>query len=76
MNLKNYQNIIVDSNMTRIMKGRIGQKTSHAFLVSELVKQIELFQVQPPLIKERAEALIEKGIIKRLDDPNFYEYIS
>ncbi len=76
-NLKNYQNIIVDSNLTRIMKGRIGQKTTHIFLINEVAKQIELFQAQPALIKERIEALIEKEIIKRDDnDRNCYVYVS
>lgn len=76
-NLKNYQNIIVDSNVTRIMKGRIGQKTTHLFLINEVAKQIELFQAQPGLIKERIEALIDKGIIKRDEsDRTCYTYIS
>ena len=59
------------------MKGRIGQKTSHALLVNEVSKQIEMFQAQPPQIKERIEALIEKQIIKRDDkDRNGYEYVA
>lgn len=63
--------------VTRIMKGRIGKKTDHAFLVHETFKQIELFQAQPSMIKERIESLIEKNILKRSDkDSNIYEYIS
>jgi hypothetical protein len=59
------------------MKGRIGQKTSHTFLVTEVAKQIEMFQAQPPQIKERIEALIDKQIIKRNDgDRNCYEYVA
>ena len=59
------------------MKGRIGQKTTHQTLVTEVAKQIELFQAQPPQIKERIEALIEKGILKRADnDRNCYEYVA
>lgn len=59
------------------MKGRIGKQTTHPFLVNEVAKQIELFQAQPPQIKERIECLIEKSIIKRNDvDRNLYEYIS
>lgn len=59
------------------MKGRIGQKTTHAFLISEVAKQIEIFQAQPPQIKERIEALIEKNIIKRNDnDRNLYDYVA
>ena len=59
------------------MKGRIGQKTTHNFLVQEVSKQIELFQAQPPHIKERIESLIEKGIMKRNEnDRNSYEYVA
>lgn len=75
--LKTYRNILIDSCLTRIMKGRIGQKTSHVFLVGEVAKQIELFQAQPPAIKDRIEALVEKGIIKRNDnDRNSYDYVA
>lgn len=59
------------------MKGRIGQKTAHQQLISEVSRQIELFVAQPPMIKERIEALIDKGILRRNDqDKNLYEYIS
>jgi hypothetical protein len=59
------------------MKGRIGQKTSHNFLIGEVAKQIELFQAQPPQIKERIETLIEKTIIKRSEgDITSYEYVA
>lgn len=59
------------------MKGRIGQKTTHVWLVNEVAKQIELFQAQPPQIKERIECLIEKQIIKRNEsDRNCYDYVA
>lgn len=59
------------------MKGRKDKKTTHQFLISEVAKQIEIFNAQPPAIKGRIEALIEKGILKRCDDDNnSYEYIS
>lgn len=59
------------------MKGRIGQKTNHAFLVSEVAKQIDLFTAQPPMVKERIESLIDKQILKRADnDRNCYEYVA
>jgi len=77
INLKQYRNILIDANLTRIMKGRIGQKTTHAFLVGEVAKQIELFQAQPPQIKERVECLIEKNILKRNDgDRTCYDYVA
>jgi len=76
-NEKTYRNMIVDSNLTRIMKGRIGQKTTHTLLVQEVAKQIELFQAQPPQIKERIECLIEKNILKRNDgDRTCYDYVA
>jgi hypothetical protein len=59
------------------MKGRIGQKTTHVYLVNEVAKQIDLFQAQPPQIKERIECLIEKQIIKRNEgDRNCYDYVA
>jgi len=59
------------------MKGRIGQKTTHAFLIGDVAKQIELFQAQPPLIKERIECLIEKQIVRRNEkDRNCYDYVA
>ena len=76
-NLRAYRNIIIDATVTRIMKGRINQKTTHAVLVADVAKQIEMFQAQPPQIKERIEALIEKQIMKRKDgDKSCYEYIA
>lgn len=75
--LQKYQNSIIDAYVTRIMKGRIGQKTTHLELVNETAKQIELFQAQPVQIKSRIEALIEKEILKRKDGfYDQYEYIS
>jgi hypothetical protein len=59
------------------MKGRIGQRTTHVHLVNEVAKQIDLFQAQPPQIKERIECLIEKQIIKRNEaDRNCYDYVA
>ena len=63
--------------MTRILKSRIGQKTSHLWLVEETAKQINLFRAQPQQIKENIEKLIEKKIIERSEeDRACYEYIA
>ena len=63
--------------MTRILKSRIGQKTSHLWLVEETAKQIDLFRAQPQQIKENIEKLIEKKIIERSEeDRACYEYIA
>lgn len=76
-NLANYQNMVLDAYVTRIMKGRIGQTTTHLFLVNETVRQIELFAAQPIQIKSRIEALIEKQLLKRKEgNYDQYEYIS
>ena len=71
---KRYQDNILQATLTRIMKSRIGQNTSHVWLVNEAAKQIDLFKAQPQQIKENIEKLIEKSIIKR-NGAN-YEYIA
>ena len=75
--IKRYESNIIQATLTRIMKSRIGQKTTHLWLVEETVKQIDLFNVQPQQIKENIEKLIEKNIIKRdEEDRNCYIYIA
>ena len=71
---KRYQENIIQATVTRIMKTRIGQNTTHVWLVGEASKQIDLFKVQPQQIKENIEKLIEKNVIKR--DGACYEYIA
>ena len=74
---KRYQDNILQSTLTRIMKSRIGQKTTHVWLVNETSKQIDLFRAQPQQIKENIEKLIEKNIMKRAEkDRTCYEYIA
>ena len=51
------------------MKSRIGQVTSHNWLVGETVKQIDKLKVQPQMVKDNVEKLIEKNYIKR-DEKN------
>jgi hypothetical protein len=76
-NLKAYHNMIIDAYLTRIMKGRIGKKTTHLELVNECSKQIEIFVAQPSQIKDRIENLIEKQILRRDEnDHSKYHYIS
>ena len=71
---KRYQDNILQATLTRIMKSRIGQETTHVWLVGESSKQIDLFKAQPQQIKENIEKLIEKSIIKRVGAK--YEYIA
>ena len=75
--IKRYKSNILQATLTRIMKNRIGQKTTHLWLVEETAKQIDLFNAQPQQIKENIEKLIEKNIIKRAEeDRNCYIYIA
>ena len=41
---KRYQDNILQATLTRIMKSRIGQKTTHVWLINEASKQIDLFR--------------------------------
>ena len=74
---KKHQDNILQATITRIMKSRIGQETTHVWLVGETSKQIDLFRAQPNQIKENIEKLIEKNVIKRNDDNRTcYDYIA
>ena len=74
---KRYQDNILQAALTRIMKSRIGQKTTHVWLINEASKQIDLFRAQPQQIKENIEKLIEKNIMKRDEnDRTCYDYIA
>ena len=74
---KKYQDNILQATLTRIMKSRIGETTTHAWLINEVSKQIDLFKAQPQQIKENIEKLIEKSIMKRSEkDLTLYEYIA
>ena len=72
-----YEGYLIQSALIRIMKSRIGQVTSHNWLVSESIKQIDRLNAQPQQIKENIEKLIEKNCIKR-DEKNkgCYEYVA
>ena len=72
--IKKFQENILQATLTRIMKSRIGQETTHVWLVGETSKQVDLFKAQPQQIKENIEKLIEKNIIKR--NGSNYEYIA
>ena len=75
--IKRYQDNILQATLTRIMKSRIGQETTHVWLVNEAAKQIDLFKAQPQQIKENIEKLIEKNVIKRNEkNRTCYDYIA
>ena len=71
--IRRKQNWILQGTITRIMKSRIGQETTHVWLVDETIKQVVLFKAEPSQIKENIEKLIEKNVIKR--NGATYEYI-
>ena len=58
-----WENNQLQATISRIMKSRIGRKTEHSWLVSEVAKQIDLFKPQPQQIKENIEKLIQKDIM-------------
>ena len=74
--IKKNEEYIIQATLARIMKSRIGQITTHAWLINEVSKQIDLFRAQPQQIKENIEKLIEKNFIKRGKDLSCYEYIA
>ena len=75
---KRYLDNIIQSNISRIMKSRNGQETTHNWLVSETIKQIDNEVIaQPQIIKDNIEKLIEKNVIKRNENnKGCYEYIA
>ena len=75
--IKRYQDNILQATLTRIMKSRIGQSTTHVWLVNTATEQIDIFEAQPTQIKENIERLIEKNVIKRNErNRNCYDYIA
>ena len=64
----------LEALIVRIMKAK---KTLHLnALMEEIMSQVTLFQVQPNLIKERIESLIEREYLKRDDtDRNLFVYL-
>ena len=74
--IKKKEENIIQSTLARIMKSRVGQTTTHAWLINEVSKQIDSFRAQPQQIKENIEKLIEKKIINRGKDLSCYEYIA
>ena len=75
---KKFQDNIIQATLTRIMKSRIGQNTTHDWLVYEVTKTIVLFRPLPLQIEESIEKLIEKNIIKKTNSNEnsvCYEYI-
>jgi len=65
---------ILEALIVRIMKARKTLQLNA--LIEEIVRQVTLFQVQPQLIKERIESLIEREYLKRDEtDRNIFVYL-
>ena len=75
--IKKYQDNILQSTITRIMKSQNGKKVPHIWLIDEVSKQVTYFNAQPQQIKENIEKIIERNIIKRDEkDSSCYQYIA
>lgn len=55
--------MIIDAVCVRIMKARKVEK--HNELIQSVIKQVTMFQAQPPMIKKRIESLIERDYLTR-----------
>ena len=72
-----YRKSLIKSNLVRIMKARIGQETTHSWLVGETAKQITIIKAQPQEIKAMIEKLIEDDFLKRNENKkDCYEYVA
>ena len=54
---------MIDAVCVRIMKARKVETQTN--LINEIIRQIHLFQAQPPMIKQRFDHLIEREYIER-----------
>ena len=64
--------MIIDAVIVRIMKAR--KVEIHNDLITSVIKQITMFQAQPPMIKKRIESLIERDYLER-DESTRGKYI-
>ena len=55
--------MVIDATVVRIMKAR--KVYTNNDLMSDTIKQIQLFKAQPPVIKKRIESLIERDYLER-----------
>lgn len=64
---------VIDAVCVRVMKAR---KVEHYnILVQTIIKQINMFKAQPPLIKKRVESLVDREFLERdKDDRTKYIY--
>ena len=73
---KRLENTIIQATIVRILKSRIGLKTTNDWLINETIKKIDLFRAKPGQIKENIGTLLYKNIIRRSKESvACYEYI-
>jgi len=65
---------ILDSVIVRIAKAR--RVIKHQELIAEVIRQVNLFRPQPPMIKAQIESLIQREFLSRDEnDRSTYNYI-
>lgn len=65
---------ILDAVIVRIMKGR--RRCGHQELLQEVMRQVNHFRPQPPMIKAQIESLIQREFLARDEaDRSVYNYI-
>ena len=67
---------MLEAAIVRVMKSR--KTMDHAGLTAEVLRQVApRFPAQPPDIKRRIEALIERDYLERdAGNPNIYAYVA
>ena len=72
--VENERKYILDSVIVRICKGR--KQIRHQELLTEVIRQVDHFKPQPPMIKGQIESLIQREFLARDEkDKNLYIYL-
>jgi Cullin, a subunit of E3 ubiquitin ligase len=61
--IENDRKYILDSVIVRIAKGR--KQIKHQELITEVIRQVDHFRPQPPMIKGQIESLIQREFLAR-----------
>ena len=72
--IENDRKYILDSVIVRIAKGR--KQIKHQELITEVIRQVDHFRPQPPMIKGQIESLIQREFLARDEkDKTLYIYL-
>jgi Cullin family/Cullin protein neddylation domain len=72
--VENERKYILDSVIVRIAKGR--RQIKHQELITEVIRQVDHFKPQPPMIKGQIESLIQREFLARDEkDKTLYIYL-